>query len=83
MIPPINNHTNNPHQQQVIDMHTANLKFMNNTLPAHYQADGQAKIKIADLNNALDNIMTLQGKAQSPKQGLSSKDIGHFSPYNK
>ena len=65
----------------MIDLHTANLKFMNSTLPAHHHPDGQARIKIADLNNALDNIMTLQAKAQSPKQGGLSKDLGHVSPY--
>jgi hypothetical protein len=66
----------------VIDLHTANLKFMNSTLPAHHhQPDGHARIKIADLNNALENIMTLQAKAQSPKQGGLLRDIGHGSPY--
>ena len=64
----------------MVDLHTANLKFMNNTLPVHHQAsDTQTKIKIADLNNALDNIMTLQSKAQSPNKGTMGLKQGHQS----
>ena len=82
VIPPIYNNTNNVHQQQYIDLHTANLKFMNNTQSGHLNTEGaQAKIKIADLNNALDNIMALQGKTQSPKHMTPSKDINHISSF--
>jgi len=51
----------------MLDLHTANLKFMNSTVPAHHHhyQDSQGKIKIADLNNALDNIMTMQGAGKA------------------